>query len=69
MVLAFTQPDKETKQNLSIYCYQNSRSPISNVGINTRMAGTVILTVFEFQGGIFFFTKVALVQNFLSFPN
>ena len=37
--------------------------------INTRTAATVILTVLEFQGGIFFLRKIALVQNFMSFPN
>ena len=31
--------------------------------------GTVILTVLEFQDEIFFLTKIALVYNFLNFPN
>ena len=36
---------------------------------NTITAATVILTVLEFQDGIFFLKKIALVQNFMSFPN
>ena len=36
--------------------------------VNARAAGTVILTVLEFQGGIYLFTKISLTQNFLSFP-